>query len=94
MLDMLDMLVHVRPGARLQVLTEICDRRQPVVMAQAGKIFVFIAQALEAETLQGQTASRVVAAAKMLLTESSVDPTPLLQQFPEDSQRTIMKWFP
>jgi len=62
-------------------------------MTQADKVFTFIAQALEADTLQGQTASRVVAAAKLLLTESGIDATPLLQRFPEESQQTIMKWF-
>lgn len=59
-------------------------------MSQAGKLFVFIAQALEAETLQGQTCSRVVAATNTLLTTANVDPMPLLQQFSQDSQRTIM----
>jgi len=62
-------------------------------MGQASKIFVLTAQALEAETLQGQTASRVVAAVKILLTETGLDATPLLQQFPQESQQTIMKWF-
>lgn len=62
-------------------------------MSQAGKVFVFIAQALEAETLQGQTANRVAAAAKILLTAANVDPMPLLQQFSPESQRTIMGYF-
>lgn len=62
-------------------------------MGQAGKIFVFTAQALEADTLQGQTASRVVAAIKALLSSASVDPTPLLQQFSPEAQRTITAYF-
>ncbi len=62
-------------------------------MNQASKIFVFIAQALEAETLQGQTASRVASATKTLLTTANVDPMPLLQQFSQDAQRTIMGYF-
>lgn len=62
-------------------------------MNQASKLFVYIAQALEAETLQGQTASRVAAATKSLLTAANVDPMPLLQQFSQDSQRTIMGYF-
>lgn len=60
---------------------------------QANKVFVYIAQALEAETLQGQTAGRVVAAVKVLFTELQADPTPLLAQFSQESQRTIAKWF-
>ncbi|PON31128.1 hypothetical protein TGAM01_v200548 [Trichoderma gamsii] len=71
-------------------LAELIDRQYPSVMNQAGKVFVFIAQALEAETLQGQTASRVAAATKALLTAANVDPMPLLQQFSPESQRTIM----
>lgn len=62
-------------------------------MNEASKVFVFIAQALEAETLQGQTAGRVVAATKALLTTANVDPMPLLQQFSPDAQRTIMGYF-
>lgn len=71
----------------------LTNRRHPAVISQAGKLFVFIAQALEAETLQGQTASRVVAATNTLLTTANVDPMPLLQQFSQDSQRTIMGYF-
>jgi hypothetical protein len=62
-------------------------------MSQASKIFVFIAQALEAVTLQGQTGFRVAAAAQVLVTAANVDPTPLLQQFPEVSRRNIMEYF-
>ncbi|KAI5460274.1 armadillo-type protein [Mariannaea sp. PMI_226] len=74
-------------------LAELIDQQNPAVMNQAAKVFVFIAQALEAETLQGQTASRVAAATKALLTTANVDPMPLLQQFSQDSQRTIMGYF-
>ena len=62
-------------------------------MGQANKLFVFVAQALEAEALQGQTASKVVAATKSLLTTANVDPTPLLSQFSQDAQQTIMGHF-
>ncbi|KOS23432.1 Importin subunit beta-3 [Escovopsis weberi] len=74
-------------------LAELIDQQHPVVISQASKVFIFIAQALEAETLQGQTASRVAAATKALLSAASVDPMPLLQQFSQDSQRTIMGYF-
>lgn len=74
-------------------LTELINQRHPAVINQPGKIFVFVAQALEAEALQGQTASRVVAATKTLLTTANVDPTPLLQQFSPEAQRTIMGYF-
>lgn len=62
-------------------------------MGQASKLFVLIAQALEAETLQGQTATRVAASTKTLLQTANVDPMPLLQQFSPESQKTIMGYF-
>lgn len=62
-------------------------------MNQASKIFVYVAQALETEALQGQTAARVADATKSLLTAASVDPTPLLQQFSPEAQQTIMGYF-
>lgn len=62
-------------------------------MNQASKLFVFIAQALEAESLRGQTANRVATATKTMLTAANVDPMPLLQQFSQDAQRTIMGFF-
>ncbi|TVY77706.1 Importin subunit beta-3 [Fusarium oxysporum f. sp. cubense] len=74
-------------------LAELIDQRHPAVANQAGKIFVYIAQALEAETLVGQTANRVALATKGFLTSTGVDPTPLLQQFSPEAQRTIMGFF-
>ncbi|KAJ9134791.1 Importin beta-3 [Pleurostoma richardsiae] len=74
-------------------LAELIDKQHPAVMSQPDKIFVFIAQGLESESLQGQTANRVVAAAKMLLQASSINPAPLLQQFSPQSQQTIMAYF-
>jgi hypothetical protein len=74
-------------------LAELIDQQHPAITGQADKVFMHVAQALVAETLQGQTASRVVAATKGLLTAVNVDATPLLQQFPEEAQRTIMGLF-
>lgn len=62
-------------------------------MNQASKLFVSVAQALGEEALRGQTASRVATATKALLTAANVDPMPLLQQFPAESQQTIMGYF-
>jgi hypothetical protein len=62
-------------------------------MGQASTLFVFVAQALESEALQGQTASRVASAVKKLLSAASVDPTPLLQEFSQEAQQTIMSYF-
>ncbi|KAK1638101.1 armadillo-type protein [Colletotrichum phormii] len=74
-------------------LAELIDKQHPAVVGQAGKIFVLTAQALEADSLAGQTASRVVLAIKALLSQAGVDPTPLLQQFSPESQRAITSYF-
>ncbi|ESU14277.1 hypothetical protein FGSG_13254 [Fusarium graminearum PH-1] len=74
-------------------LAELIEKQHPAVVNQVGKVFVFIAQALEAETLVGQTANRVVQVTKGLLQSTSVDPSPLLQQFSPQAQQTIMGFF-
>jgi importin-5 len=63
------------------------------VLSQPDKVFVFIAQALEAETLQGQIASRVVAAAKLLLGMTGRDPTQLMLQLNPETQQTVRTFF-
>ncbi len=62
-------------------------------MSQAGKVFTFIAQALETESLSGQAATKVVAATKVLLTEANLNAALLLQQFSPESQQTINSYF-
>lgn len=74
-------------------LAELIDKQNSAVLSQPDKVFVYIAQGLEADALQGQTGQRVVAAAKLLLTASNVNPTPLLQQFSPESQARIMAYF-
>lgn len=61
--------------------------------SQAPRIFVFVAQALEAEALSGQNAARVVAATKILLEGTSTDVSPLLQQFSPEAQNVIRAHF-
>ena len=56
-------------------------------------MFVYIAQALEAETLLGQTAEKVVQAAKVLLSNANLDPTALLQQLSPETQQTVRALF-
>lgn len=75
------------------ISTNKLHRQNPAVMSQAPKIFLSIAQALEAETLQGQTASRLVAAAKMLLGNAGLDPVVVLQQLPPETQQTVRAFF-
>lgn len=71
----------------------MCCRQNPAVVTQAAKVFVFIAQALEAETLQGQTATRIVASAKQLITTAGLDAAQLLQQLSPETQQTVRAYF-
>ncbi|KAI9843310.1 MAG: hypothetical protein M1838_002697 [Thelocarpon superellum] len=56
--------------------------------ATAARCFMYIAQALEAETLQGATATRLIAPAKVLLARAGTagGPTPLAAMSPEMQQ--------
>ncbi|KUJ10726.1 ARM repeat-containing protein [Mollisia scopiformis] len=74
-------------------LAQLIDQQNPAVVSQAGKVFIFIAQALEAETLQGQTATRIVAAGKALLQGAGLDPAALLQQLSPETQQTVRAYF-
>ena len=62
-------------------------------MPQAAKVFMFIVQALEAETLQGNTATRIVESAKTLLGAAGLDPAALLQQMSPETQQTVRAYF-
>ncbi|KAK5130814.1 hypothetical protein LTR08_001648 [Meristemomyces frigidus] len=74
-------------------LAELIDQQNPIVMAQAARCFVFIAQALEAETLQGNVAQRIVGAARKLVTTAGLDANQLLAGLPPDTQHTVRAFF-
>lgn len=62
-------------------------------MSQAARCFVFVAQALEAETLQGNMASRIVGAAQKLVTDAGLDAGQLLAGLPPETQQTVRAFF-
>ena len=68
-------------------------RQNPIVINQAPKCFTFIAQALEAETLQGQTAQRVIQGAKDLLRIAGQDPSQILATLTPETQQTVRAFF-
>lgn len=74
-------------------LVQLIDQNNPAVVSQPGKVFTYIAQALEAETLQGQTAARVVEAAKRLVAGTGVDGAQLLASLPPETQKTVRAYF-
>lgn len=68
-------------------------RNNPAVLQQAARCFNFIAQALEAETLQGQTAQRIVASAKTLMAAAQLDANQLLAGMTPETQHTVRAFF-
>lgn len=62
-------------------------------MQQAARCFNFIAQALEAETLQGNTAQRIVTSAKNLVAAAQLDANQLLAGMSPETQHTVRAFF-
>ena len=62
-------------------------------MQQAARCFTFVAQALEAETLQRQTAQRIVGAAKTLVQAANLDANQLLAGMSPETQQTVRAFF-
>ncbi|KAI9680821.1 MAG: hypothetical protein M1817_004261 [Caeruleum heppii] len=63
-------------------LVSLVEQQSTVLPPHAPKLFLNIVQALEAETLQGQTATRVAAAAKQLLQLAGIEPTQMCDGLP------------
>jgi hypothetical protein len=63
------------------------------VHAKATQCFNHIAHALEAETLQGNMAQRIVDAARKLVQNAGLDAQQLLQGLSPDTQTTVRAFF-
>ncbi|KAF2859605.1 ARM repeat-containing protein [Piedraia hortae CBS 480.64] len=74
-------------------LAELIERQNPAVLSKADQCFKCIAQALEAETLQGNTAQRVVNAGKKLISAAGMNPSALLASLPPETQLTVRTLF-
>ena len=62
-------------------------------MAQPARCFKYIVEALEAETLQGQTAARVVNAAKQLATVANLSLGQLATSLTAEQQQVVQAYF-
>lgn len=62
-------------------------------MAKAQQVFHSIVLALEAETLQGQTAKKVAESAKLLVSKTGVNADQILQSLSPDGQATVRSFF-
>jgi hypothetical protein len=69
------------------------DRKNPAVLAAAPQVFDYIVQAVDAETIQGQTAERVIASAKNLIVITGLNISQLAIQMPEGRLQTIRRHF-
>ncbi|EMC99967.1 hypothetical protein BAUCODRAFT_30394 [Baudoinia panamericana UAMH 10762] len=74
-------------------LAELIERQNPAVMNHAARCFTFVAQALEAETLQGNMAQRIVGAARKLVQIAGLDADQLLAGLPPETQQTVRAFF-
>lgn len=63
------------------------------MIAAASNVFIAITLALEAETLQGDTAQRVAAAAKLLVQFAGIDVGRILVTLSPEAQQTIRSYF-
>lgn len=71
---------------------DVC-RQHPATLAKAQACFTYVAQALEAETLQGQTAQRAVGAARKLVQLAGLDANQLLGSLSPETQNTVKAFF-
>lgn len=62
-------------------------------MAKGAKCFTDICLALDAETIQGQTATRIVQAGKNLVQIAGLDANALLSQLSPEAQGTVRAMF-
>lgn len=62
-------------------------------MQNGARCFKYIADALEAETLQGQTAQRIVDASKQLISSAQLDAAQLLASLTPEAQQTVRAFF-
>ena len=74
-------------------LAQLIDNKNPAVLAKAQQVFHHIVLALEAETLQGQTAQKVADSAKALVTQTGMDADAVLQTLQPDGQTTVRSYF-
>ncbi|KAH7138026.1 armadillo-type protein [Dendryphion nanum] len=74
-------------------LAQLIELQNPTVLSQPIKAFQYVIAALEAETLQGNTASRVVATLKNLIQNANVNQAQLVAGLTPDQQRTVQVYF-
>ncbi|KAJ5085436.1 Importin subunit beta-3 [Penicillium argentinense] len=74
-------------------IAQLIDQQNPAVVSKADRVFGFIVQALDASTLQGQTAARVAASAKQLVAATGLNAEQILAGVNPDNQERVRKYF-
>ncbi|KAF2252589.1 ARM repeat-containing protein [Trematosphaeria pertusa] len=74
-------------------LAQLIEQQNPAVFGHPVKCFVSVVQALEAETLQGQTASRVVNSIKALVQATNTNLAQVAGSLTPEQQRTVQVYF-
>lgn len=69
------------------------SRNNPAVLSKAPQCFTYVAQALEAETLQGNIATQIVRATKQLVQTAGLDAGQLLATLTPETQQTVRAFF-
>ena len=73
--------------------TNMSTRQNPAVASKAVQAFQHIIQALEAETIQGQTADRLATAAKQLVAQTGINAEQALQSLSPEGQNAVRSYF-
>ncbi|KAJ5764077.1 Importin subunit beta-3 [Penicillium manginii] len=74
-------------------IAQLIDQQNPAVISKADRVFGFIVQALDMATLQGQTATRVAASAKQLVSATGLNAEQILAGVNPDNQERVRKYF-
>lgn len=74
-------------------LAELIEQANPAVHAKAAQCFTYVAHALEAETLQGNMAQRIVDSTRKLVQATGLNADQLLSTLSPDTQKTVRAFF-
>ncbi|CAL5867384.1 uncharacterized protein PFLUO_LOCUS1602 [Penicillium psychrofluorescens] len=74
-------------------VAQLIDQQNPAAFSKADRVFGSIVQALDAGTLQGQTAARVAESAKRLVGATGVNAEQILASVSPESQERVREYF-
>lgn len=85
--------MYLQVASILLTMANNHDRQNPAVLSQAAKCFGAVVKALENDTLQGQTATKIVGAAKALCQMAGLDAAQLVAGMSPETQQTVRSFF-